>query len=285
MASLAFDEAVRNAMATGAKFGYLACLDNFSWPDPVRSEKTPDGEYKLAHLVRACLAFYDCATAYSIPIISGKDSMKNDYYSGDRKYSIPPTLLVTIVGKIDDISKSVSTEFKASGDAVYVLGKTRDELGGSEYYKFFNGVGDNPPKVRPEEHTPIYKALERAIGDGLVSSAHDCSDGGLAVAFAESAIGSGVGSDLDLSLIIRDTEKEDALLFGESPGRFVVSVKEENIKRFEEIFSGCLFAKVGRVRGDHRVIIRRGDKLLVNEQVEDLKVLWNNGPEKTMPGF
>ena len=89
-----------------------------------------------------------------------------------------------------------------------------------------------------------------------------------------------VGADLDLDLMHKDTEKEDALLFGESPGRFVVSVKEEHIKRFEEIFSNCLFAKVGRVRGDHRVIIRRGDKLLVNEQVEVLKVLWNNGPEK-----
>ncbi len=283
MSSLAFDEAVRNAIAAGAKFGYLACLDNFSWPDPVKSEKTPDGEQKLAHLVRSCLAFYDCATTYGIPIISGKDSMKNDYYSGDRKYSIPPTLLVTVVGKIDDVRKAVTTEFKAPGDHVYVLGRTRDELGGSAYYRLFNGVGNHPPKLRPEEHTPLYKALEAAIAEGLVASAHDVSDGGVAIAFAESALGGGVGADLDVSMMPHDTEKEDALMFSESPGRFVVSVAEQNVARFESLMKGCIFARVGRVRGDHRVIMRKEEKPIVNEQVEDLRTLWNTGPEKPAP--
>ena len=280
MASLAFDEAVRNAIAVGGKFGYLACLDNFSWPDPVKSERTPDGEQKLAHLVRACLALYDCATTYGIPIISGKDSMKNDYYSAERKYSIPPTLLITVVGKMDDVSKAVSSEFKKPGDAIYALGMTRDELGGSEYYRLFNGVGNNPPKVRPEEHTPIYRALEAAIEEGLVASAHDVSDGGLAVALAESALGGSVGADLDLVQTPKDTEKEDALLFSESPGRFVVSVPEEHTVRFESLFKNCIFSRVGRVRGDRRVIIRKGDRPIVNELVEDLRDLWNRGPEK-----
>jgi phosphoribosylformylglycinamidine synthase len=283
MSSLAFDEAVRNAVAVGAKFGYLACLDNFSWPDPVKSEKTPDGEFKLAQLVRACLALYDCATTYGIPIISGKDSMKNDYYSGDRKYSIPPTLLITVIGKLDDVRKAVTSEFKTPGDAIYVLGMTRDELGGSEYYRLFGGVGNNPPKAHPNEHTPIYRALGTAMEAGLVASAHDVSDGGAAVALAESAIGGDVGADLDISLMPRDTEKEDALIFSESPGRFVVSVAEANCARFETTMKGCICAKVGRVRGDHRVIIRKEDKPLVNALVEDLRVLWNNGPEKSRP--
>lgn len=280
MASLAFDEAVRNAVSVGAKSGYLACLDNFSWPDPVYSEKTPDGERKLAHLVRACLALYDCATSYGVPIISGKDSMKNDYYAKERKHSIPPTLLVTVVGKIDDIKKAVSSEFKSPGDFIYVLGKTRDELGGSDYYRLFSGLGNHPPKVRPDEHIPIYKALESAIDEQLVASAHDVSDGGLAVAFSESSIGGNMGADLDFSLIQRDTEKEDSLLFSESPGRFVVSVHPDNAKRFEFLLKDCIFAKAGRVRGDRRVILRKEEKFLVNELVEDLKELWNKGPEK-----
>jgi len=281
MASLAFDEAVRNAIAAGAKLGYLACLDNFSWPDPITSERTPDGEQKLAHLVRACLALYDCSTTYGIPIISGKDSMKNDYYAGEKKYSIPPTLLITVVGKIDDVSRAMTTEFKNPGDAIYVLGMTRDELGGSEYYKLFKGVGNQPPKLRPQEHTPIYKALEAAISEGLVASAHDVSDGGLAVALAESAFSGNVGADLDLALLPRDTDKEDSLLFSESPGRFIVSVPESKAASFEPLFKGCIIAKVGRVRGDRRIIIRKEDRLILNDLVEDLRAAWTAGPEAT----
>ncbi|HID73365.1 TPA: phosphoribosylformylglycinamidine synthase, partial [Candidatus Micrarchaeota archaeon] len=217
MAGLSFDEAVRNAIAVGARFGYLACLDNFSWPDPVKSEKTPDGEHKLGQLVRACLGLYDGATSYGVPIISGKDSMKNDYYSKEGKHSIPPTLLITVVGKIDDVSKAMSSDFKKVGDVIYVLGTTRDELGGSEYYKLFGGVGNNPPQLHPDGHVPLYKALSEAIQEGMVRSVHDVSDGGVAVAFSESAIGSSLGADLDLSLMPNDTEREDALLFSESP--------------------------------------------------------------------
>jgi phosphoribosylformylglycinamidine synthase len=222
---------------------------------------------------------YDCATAYSVPLISGKDSMKNDYYSGEKKYSIPPTLLVTVVGKVDDIKKSVSTDFKNPGDYVYVLGKTRNELGGSDYYRMFGSCGNKPPKVRPEEHIPVYKALEEAIDEGLVNSVHDVSDGGLAVCLAESAIGGGVGADLDLSVIPRDSEAEDALLFSESAGRFIVSIPQDNVKRFEFLLKDCLFAKAGRIRGDRRVILKKEDKLLVNEMVEDLRDEWQKGPE------
>ncbi len=277
MASLAFDEAVRNAIATGARFGYLACLDNFCWPDPIKSEKTPDGEYKLGQLVRACLGLYDCATSYSVPIISGKDSMKNDYYSKEGKHSIHPTLLVTVVGKVDDVRKCMSSDFKNVGDVVYVLGKTREELGGSEYFKLYGGVGNKPPKLYPDEHVPLYKALSEAIEEGVVSSVHDVSDGGVGVALAECALGNNVGADLDLSQMPAETEREDALIFSESPGRFIVSVPMDRAEKFEYIMQGTPFAKVGRIRGDHRLILRFGDRLVVNEPVEELKEAYLKG--------
>ncbi len=277
MASLAFDEAVRNAIAAGARFGYLACLDNFSWPDPVVSEKTPDGEQKLGSLVRSCIALYDCATAYGVPIISGKDSMKNDYYDGKNKYSIPPTLLVTVVGKIDHISNSMSSEFRDAGDYLYVVGTTHDELGGSEFYRLFNGIGNNPPVLRQDEHIPVYRAHSDAIAEGAVVSAHDISDGGIAVAFAESALGRLVGAELDLGSISRTTEDPDALLFSESPGRFVVSVHPDRIARFEEIMKGLPCSRAGRVRGDHRFIIRKEDRLLINEEIEKIKQSYERG--------
>ena len=279
MASLAFDEAVRNAVASGAKFGYLACLDNFSWPDPVKSARTPDGEHKLGSLVRACLAMYDCATTYGVPIVSGKDSMKNDYYSGERKYSILPTLLVTVIGKIDDVSRAMSSEFKSPGDLIYALGMTREEMGGSEYYRLYGGIGNSPPQLRSEEHAPVYKALSDAIAEGLVSSAHDVSDGGLAVAFAESALGFGLGAEIDIANVPAETDREDALLFSESAGRFIVSVSPANAERFEKAMAGTIFRKAGRVRGDKRFIIRRGEAVMVNDAIEDLRNAYFKGVE------
>lgn len=277
MACIAFDEAVRNALAVGARFGYLACTNNFCWPDPIKSDKNPDGEYKLGQLVRACLGMYDSTTAYSVPIIYCSDSMKNDYHTEKGNHSISPTLLVTIVGKVDDIRKCVSSDFKKSGDIIYVLGKTRNELGGSEYFRLFNGIGNEPPELHPDEHVPLYKAISDAICDGLVSSAHDVSDGGISVAFAECAIGGGAGADIDLSQIPSETDREDALLFSESPGRFVVSVPAEKADLFERAMKGTLFAKVGRVRGDKRAIIRYGDRLVLNEDVGSLKEAYYSG--------
>jgi phosphoribosylformylglycinamidine synthase len=277
MACLAFDEAVRNAVAAGAKFGYLAALDNFSWPDPVKSQKNQDGEHKLGNLVRACIALYDCATGYNIPFISGKDSMKNDYYSGERKYSILPTLLVTVIGKIGNIHRAVSAEFKKPGDYVYVLGTTHGELGGSEYYKMFGGVGNNPPQLRPDEHVPLYKALSDAMEEGLVASAHDVSDGGLSVAFAESALGFGLGAELDLDKAASSTDREDAMLFSESPGRFLVSVSPENVDRFESLMRGTVCRKAGRVRGDKRFLVRRGEHIIINDSIEDIRAAFSKG--------
>jgi phosphoribosylformylglycinamidine synthase len=276
MAACALDEAIRNAIAAGAKFGYLAALDNFSWPDPIQSEKTPDGELKLGDLVRSCISLYDNTIAYGVPLISGKDSMKNDFYSGTTKYSIPPTLLVTVIGKMDDVNRACTTEFKQPGDHIYVLGKTRDELGGSELFRLFGAVGNSNPKVRTNETIPLYRALSQAIAEGLVASAHDVSDGGLAVAIAESAFPAGNGVDIDIGLIQRDTEKDLAMLFSESAGRFVVSVAEKHVAAFEKLMDGKPCAKVGRVRGDRRFILRKGpDNMLVNTDVNDLKNAWN----------
>ena len=134
MMAASIDLAVRRTIAAGADFGHIAGLDNFCWPDPVQSEKTPDGEYKLAQLVRANQALYDYTKAYRVPCISGKDSMKNDSTRGGKKISIPPTVLFSTIAKISDVSKAVTPDAKFSGDVVYVVGETKPELGGSEYY-------------------------------------------------------------------------------------------------------------------------------------------------------
>ncbi len=277
MAQLALDEGVRNVLASGAMFSYLAALDNFSWPDPIKSEKNPDGEYKLAQLVRSVKGLYDGVVAYGIPLVSGKDSMKNDYYVKGKKYSINPTLLITVIGKIQDVDDAVTVDFKESGDIVYVLGSTVGALGGSEYYKLYGGVGNQMPKVDLEKNISMYSAFSKATASGLVRSAHDVSDGGLAIAFAECTMGQLKGADLDLKLCERETDDISALLFSEDPGRFIVTVKQEDKEKFESVMEGTDTKKVGRVRGDKRLVIRYGEKPVINQDIAELKKIWQEG--------
>ena len=120
MVANAIDEAIRNVIAVGGRLGHVAGLDNFCWPDPVLSPGTPDGPYKLAQLVRANQALYDCCTAYGVPCISGKDSMKNDYHVGDVKISVPPTLLFSVIARMPDVRQAVTMDAKQAGDLVFV---------------------------------------------------------------------------------------------------------------------------------------------------------------------
>jgi len=248
MAAAAIDEAVRNAVAVGASLDHLAGLDNFCWCDPVRSERNPDGEYKLAQLVRANEALYDLTTAYGVPCISGKDSMKNDYQIGDVRISIPPTLLFSTLGKIADVRKAVTMDAKRPGDLVYVLGKTYRELGGSEWYAQHGAIGNAVPRVNPERAMALYKALNRAIEAGLVASCHDCADGGLGVALAEKAFAGGLGLAVNLAAVPAEgIARNDELLFSESQSRFVATIRPEAREAFEATLAGSVFARIGEV--------------------------------------
>ena len=275
MAACAFDEAVRNYVAVGGSLDHAAALDNFCWCDSIKSEKTPDGEYKLAQLVRACMSLYKCTTSYKIPLISGKDSMKNDYMIGGVKISIPPTLLVSVVGKIKDSNKAVTMDAKNAGDIVYVLGMTKNELGGSEYYALNNRIGNTAPSVDLEKALKLYKALGKAIEEGLVESCHDCSDGGLGVALAESAFAGGLGMDIDLKNVpVENIDRNDFLLFSESQSRFVVTVKKGNLERFEKAMAGNNFASIGTVKDKDFIINGIDGIVCVNARIKELKESW-----------
>jgi phosphoribosylformylglycinamidine synthase subunit PurSL len=257
MAANAVDEAVRNAVAVGGDVDYLAGLDNFCWCDPVESEKNPDGRYKLAQLVRANRGLSDIAVAYGVPLISGKDSMKNDYQIGDTKISIPPTILFSVIGKIADVGRAVTMDAKRPGDLVYVLGTTKRELGGSEYLASKGYVGNSVPAVDIAGNLKRYRALTRAIGRGLVASAHDLSDAGLGAAAAEAALAGSLGMEIDLAAVVREgVDRDDFLLFSESAGRFLVTVGPENAGAFEEVMAGTGCARVGRITEQKRLVIR-----------------------------
>ena len=226
MVACAIDEAVRNVIAVGGRLGRIAGLDNFCWPDPIPAPTNPDAEYKLAQLVRANQALYDYCRAYDLPCISGKDSMKNDYRMGETKISIPPTVLFSALGVIDDVTRVVTMDAKHPGDVVYVLGTTFDELGGSEYYALLGHLGSRVPRVEAATARPLYESLSVAMAQGLVASCHDCSDGGLGIALAETAFAGGFGMHVDLRFVPGAGDlRDDVALFSETPSRFVVTVR------------------------------------------------------------
>jgi phosphoribosylformylglycinamidine synthase len=251
-------------------------LDNFCWPDPVQSEKTPDGEYKLAQLVRANLALYDTCKAFGLPLISGKDSMKNDTLIGGTKISIPPTVLISALGKMDDVRRAVTMDAKRPGDRVYVLGLTRDELGGSEYYASKGFIGNRVPQVNADSARSLYRKIHRAILEGLIRSCHDCSDGGLGVALAETAFAGGFGMELDLRKVPQSgLSRNDLILFSESQSRFVVTIDPSKKGAFETLLADTMVGEIGVVSaGDILHAVGLHGKTIIQANIYELKEAW-----------
>lgn len=279
MASV-IDEAVRRVVSVGGRLDRIAGLDNFCWPDPVVSEKTPDGAYKMAQLVRANKALYDVTTAYRVPPISGKDSMKNDSIRGGRKISIPPTVLFSAIGRIDEVGSAVTMYFKSPGDVIWVVGVTGDELGASEYFRLLareqgtpSSFGGNVPKVDTAAALEIYRRMNEAISRGLLKSSHTPSLGGLAVAFALTAIGGDLGADVDLRpLASSGPLDDDAKLFSESNSRFVITCAPENEIHLRELFGDIPWARVGTVTAEKRLrITGEGGRRLVDLETGKLR--------------
>lgn len=275
MAACAIDEAIRNVIAVGGSLKQIAGLDNFCWCDPVTSEKNPDGSYKMAQLVRANQALYDYTTLFGVPCISGKDSMKNDYHHGSTRISIPPTLLFTTVGKIEDVRKVITMDFKQPNDLIYLLGETKDELGGSEYYDYLGFLGKNVPHVDGISAKKRYETVTQLIETGKIRSCHDCADGGMAVALAESAFAGGFGVDVDLSQILNHSKlRIDGFLFSESQSRFVVSVHPSQQQAFEMAFAQQPCFYLGRVTLSPQWILRTHEQIHIDERCDVLKAAW-----------
>jgi phosphoribosylformylglycinamidine synthase II len=284
MALAVTDEAVRRLVAAGARPGTIAALDNFCWPDPVLSPATPDGPYKLAQLVRACEGLYEACVAYGVPLISGKDSMKNDSTRGGVKISIPPTLLVSALGRIDDVGTARTPEPKAAGDEIWLLGETRPELGASEFARWIQrsapgpqdgAVGGRLPAVDPTGLARRYERLHRAIAAGLVESVKTPTLGGLGVALAWMAFGAGLGLAVNLDQVPVD-EPCDLweLLFAESAGRFLLTVRPGGGSALEEALASEPLARLGTVTAEPRLRLDGEGRTVLDEDIHDLKAAW-----------
>ena len=257
-------------------------VDNFCWPNiQYNPAKNPDGRFKAAQLVRACQALRDVCLAYEIPLLSGKDSMYVDgnlpgRYGITHKVSAPETMQFSTISRVPDVSRCMSMEAKQPGDLVYLIGKTRDELGGSEYYEHLGYTGLNVPHVDPQSLLPSYRALQTAIQQSLTASVRGLYRGGLGIQAALVAMGGGVGLTLDLAAVPCDGPlRDDKILFAESAGRFLVTVDPQRRTDLEAAFEGLPLACIGTVAGSPQLIIKgRGGDVLLELDIDALRQTW-----------
>lgn len=256
MAAHALDEAFRAHIALGGNPDRASGLDNFCWPDPIQSEQTPDGSFKLAQLVRANRGLRDACLAYNVPLISGKDSMKNDAQLGGKKVSVRPTLLVSLMGIHDDIRRVPAQGWNKPGIELYVLGGIETALGGSFFEKIEGTQLGNCPEIRLSENTALYRSLARAIESGIISCIHDISDGGMLVALAESCLFARIGANCDLAHVrARLTSRTgdistSQIAFAEGGGRFIVGIEAHEAANLKKIFSNEQLCYLGTTGGD-----------------------------------
>ena len=262
MAASAIDEAIRNNIAVGGR--RIALLDNFTWGNPEKAER-------LGSLVRACEACYDIATTFRTPFISGKDSLYNESPMG----AVTPTLLITAVGIVPDINKTVSVDLKEPGNILYIIGETCPGIGGSEYYRLNGNIGNSVTKLHAIRARKIYYNLTKAMREGIIKSCHDLSEGGLGVAAAEMAFASGFGLELDLQKVpAKDVSRNDFLLFSESNSRFLIEIASQDKKLFEKLL-GKYSAQIGRVTKEAKLnITGLNGKTVVDVPLDDLRQSW-----------
>jgi len=271
MAMAGIDEAIRNLICAGGRADRIALLDNFCWGDCSKPET-------LGPLVRAAQACYNGAMAFEAPFISGKDSLNNEFACEDgTQISIPPTLLISAISIVDDINMCVTMDAKKASNLLFIVGETKNELGGSHYYKINDQVGANVPKLELETAPNIAKKISAAIAQGLVVSCHDCSEGGLAVALAEMAFAGGLGIEADLLGLPKsdDCSRTDAQLFSESNSRYIVEVEPENYNAFAKLMLNLPFGQIGIVTEEKTLLIKTEDgKAVIKADVDELKQAW-----------
>lgn len=274
MAWAAVDEAMRNLVAVGGDPDQVSILDNFCWGNPTM----PD---RLGSLVRCTQGCYDAALAYSTPFISGKDSLNNEYADAQgQRHAIPGTLLISAMGIVPDARRTTTADLKEPGNLLYIVGATREELGGSHYTQLHGVTGGTVPQPVPDALDQL-RALHRAIEGGLVQACHDCSEGGLGVTLAEMCIAGQVGADVTVTNLpgLQAGTSDAVALFSESLTRFVVEVRPADAAAFEQHLAAVPHAKIGSVTAEPT--LRINGSLAI--ALADLERAWTEQPEVSAP--
>jgi phosphoribosylformylglycinamidine synthase II len=249
---IAVAEAARNVACTGAR--PMAITNCLNFGNPTRPEVFHQFKEAVGGMGDAC-------TALGTPVTGGNVSFYNENPDG----AVYPTPVIGMVGLIESLAHVTANTFRHDGDAIVLLGEPTEELGGSEYLAHIHGVvAGAPPSCDLERERAVIEALLEAIRAGHVRSAHDCSDGGLAVAIAESAIGDHermVGAEVDLSAFASLPDR--ALLFGEAQSRIVLSTPDPARVLAIAARHGIPAARIGTVRaGSDRLRFTLGDRVI-----------------------
>lgn len=277
MAECGIDTGIRNVVAVGANPERIALLDNFCWC----SSNEP---FRLGQLKLAASGCYETARRFRAPFISGKDSMFNDFKGYDPegkpvKISVPPTLLISALGIVPDLRNAQTLDFKFAGDLIYVIGLTKAELGGSEYYAYLGErergeryIGNRVPRVDIPRARARYNCIFQALSQGIFSAVHSVGTGGIGFGLAKMAMAGELGAEIDLGMIPTEEElKIQELLFSETQSRLIVTVAPENTKKFEEIFGYEDFALIGKVISEPEIRFYLYDEQLSAIRLIDLK--------------
>lgn len=258
---IAVSEAARNIVCSGAE--PLAITDNLNFGSPEKPDIFWQMERAVDGMAEACRVL-------DTPVIGGNVSLYNENAKG----AIYPTPVVGMVGLVHDTDHITTQDFKSAGDVVFLLGETKAELGGSEFQAVVHGVVEGrPPQLDLEVEKKLLGAVLEAIQGGLVRSAHDLSEGGLAVALAESCISGGIGAKVDIASELRP----DFALFSESQSRILLSASPEKAEALEKLLAerGVPAARIGVVEGSELSIAVNGTEVL-SKPVEQLKRVWED---------
>jgi len=219
---------------------------------------------------------------HCVPIISGNVSLYNE----SKKGSVAPSAIISCVGRIEDAKKAITMEFKEADSGVYLVGKRKDELGGSAYYNMFNELGKNLPKPNLSEVEKQIWAITDCIEQKLLLSCHDISDGGIAVTLAEMSFGGNgqnrIGLAVDLDKVLDDLENWRKL-FSETGG-FVMEIRNTDKDRLTQIFTdhGLEVYKIGKTSKESKFKIKNKDKKLIDLEIDKVSEVWLEGLRSKM---
>jgi phosphoribosylformylglycinamidine synthase subunit PurSL len=278
MAQYAVDEAVRNSIATGGLIEKTCALDNFCWPDPVLSKNNPNGDIECGNLVRTCVGLAEICEAYGIPLVSGKDSMKNNFSGSNNKgdplkISVLPTLLVTAMSQIP-VNHVITTDFKKEGDLIFIVGKQRPGLDCSEYSDFYHleRTQAGIPSLDLPQNYELYQKMNKLNIESAFHSCHDVSEGGAIVALVESMFGGDLGASISVPSI--NTIDLATFFFGEGPGRFVFSIPKNKRETIEKTLTDHELFFLGEVISDKKLNIVTLENETHSFLSEDLLKTW-----------
>lgn len=244
-------EALSNYVAVGGDYRNASLINNYIWPFP--------DEESLWSLDRSVEAVLTLMKTFKIPVISGKDSLSSTYRGKDGKViKIPPVLCISVFGKIPDVSKTVSSDFKKVGSSIYLLGK-----------QDFSDV----PKADLKSMPKLFNALFGGINGGKILSVHDISEGGAVTSIFEMCVGGGMGAKIDVR-----TKDIQSFLFNETAGTFLVEIENEKIAK--KLFKGVRYLKLGETVHSRTIKVRVGNKKLFEVEVEKLKKVWQEPMKK-----